>query len=394
MKKAYEFAKEEGDKGWELVLISSAESDIKIATMESVRIGEPYTMTKQRVDAIIKHCVDTLETPILKEMCAKEFPLFASRIYIQWVRIYGNRNIAMQLLALLRSERKRIPKKVEAELIEKAQKSDASSYIDLTKNGHLYSGTLHPFTATGEYHGEKGKDKHKIPMSSTEDMEVDRTKWNWANETEQFSEEVNEEIRRRVEEVLAQQAKEEYEKGYPSVRASAERALRWEWQQEQMEEMRKQGIKLVWISTHVNCSKRCQPFQGKLYSLDKTKGEIDGFEFVPIEVATDIYYTTKAGRVWKNGCLSGFNCRHKMIPYDNGNKPDEIPDDEIAKARELEEEQRAMERMIRKLKLRLRATRDRAERAKLKVQIRHLEAQYLEFCREHDLPAMIWRTEV
>ena len=41
---------------------------------------------------------------------------------------------------------------------------------------------------------------------------------------------------------------------------------------------------------------------------------IDGNRYVPLETATDVYYTTKAGRVYKNGLL-GFNCRHYLTEY-------------------------------------------------------------------------------
>jgi hypothetical protein len=36
-----------------------------------------------------------------------------------------------------------------------------------------------------------------------------------------------------------------------------------------------------------------------------------------LETATDVYYTTRAGKVWKNGLL-GFNCRHYLVAYKDG----------------------------------------------------------------------------
>ena len=35
------------------------------------------------------------------------------------------------------------------------------------------------------------------------------------------------------------------------------------------------GVRIVYIPPHANCSKRCQPYQGKLYSLDGTSGSIE-----------------------------------------------------------------------------------------------------------------------
>lgn len=91
------------------------------------------------------------------------------------------------------------------------------------------------------------------------------------------------------------------------LRNRAEMYVRHEAQQASIDEMRASGVKLVWASSHIDCSKRCAPWQGKLYSLDGTYGEINGHQYQPLENAVNVYVTTKAGRVWKNGLL-GFNC--------------------------------------------------------------------------------------
>lgn len=365
----YRIAKENGDRAWELVLISSAEADIKVVTLWAVKIGEPYYLTKERVDRIIANCVDTLETPVLKQMTASELPMFASRIYLQWLEIYGTFDMGMTILALLRNEGKVIPQAFEKQLHDLPRKNPP------------------PPATSGE--------KHQIPLSSIDEpMEIPKESYNWAVENETYPKKVEEEIRRRTNKVLMQEAKEAYERGYPSIRASAERALRWEWQQDNMAKMLDSGERLVWIDTHVNCSERCEPWQGRLYSLDHTTGEIDGIKFVPIEEATDIYYVTKLGRVWKNGCLSGFNCRHKMIPYRKGNKPDPIPKDKIAKERDLEAEQRQIERTLRRLKLMKKVETNAEARASLRKQISSIMEQYRAFCNKHKLPCMVWRTEI
>lgn len=378
--KQYEIAKARGDKGWELVLISSTEADIKIASMNSVIANEDYVTTKNRMDKLIAHCIDTLETPVLKEMCRKELPMFASRIYLQWVELYGSRNLGWLLLALLKGQGKKIPQKTEERL------------GNLPDNYIMAQAERVPIDVSK---GSEGKAVVRIPLSSDEDIEIPAQLFNHATSNETFPKEVEKEIRRRTDEILGQEAKEEYEAGYPSLRASAERALRWEWQQDNMEKMKASGVKLVWISTHANCSKRCQPYQGKLYSLDNTEGKTkEGYEFKPIEVATDIFQTTKTGRVWKNGCLSGFNCRHKMIKYTGTNKPETIPDEVIKKERELEKQQRWYERTIRKMKLTLRALVDKNQKRELKIKIKALEKEYEEFCHKNKLPYNPWRCEV
>lgn len=103
-----------------------------------------------------------------------------------------------------------------------------------------------------------------------------------------------------------------------SMRNRAEMEVRYNEHNEQISELRADGIKLVTCSVHADCSNRCYKWQGRVYSLDGTSGTTeDGRMFIPLETATDVYYTTKAGKTYKNGLL-GFNCRHYLIPYRAG----------------------------------------------------------------------------
>lgn len=96
--------------------------------------------------------------------------------------------------------------------------------------------------------------------------------------------------------------------GRNSLRNRAEMEVRYDEHLESISKLKEDGNKLVVASSHTDCSQRCSPWQGRVYSLDGTSGTTpDGRKFVPLEEATDIYYTTKAGRTYKNGLL-GFNC--------------------------------------------------------------------------------------
>lgn len=136
-----------------------------------------------------------------------------------------------------------------------------------------------------------------------------------------------------------------------SARSLVELSIRQEFHTKQKEDFQSKGAKLVWISTHADCSERCEPFQGKLFSLDGSSGTTEGNKYQPIEKATDIFVRTKNGRLWKNG-LFGFNCRHRMIEYQPKSQPPlDYNAKEIALERDISNKQRSMERMIFKTRL-------------------------------------------
>ena len=69
--------------------------------------------------------------------------------------------------------------------------------------------------------------------------------------------------------------------------------------------------------------------------------------YQPLENATDIYYTTKAGKTYKNGLL-GFNCRHFLVPYKSGYRfPKPIAAEE-RREYNITQTQRRMEAEVRK----------------------------------------------
>ena len=96
--------------------------------------------------------------------------------------------------------------------------------------------------------------------------------------------------------------------GHNSLRNLAEMEVRYAANRKSIADLKAAGVRLVIASTHADCSKRCRPYQGRVYSLDGTSGVTDdGRKFVPLEEATEIPYTTKAGKTYMNGLL-GFNC--------------------------------------------------------------------------------------
>lgn len=133
-----------------------------------------------------------------------------------------------------------------------------------------------------------------------------------------------------------------------SLRNLAEVEVRRQEINAQLAQLRAQGVRLAWASSHVDCSKRCSPWQGRLYSLDGTYGTQNGNSFVPIEVAINVI--DKYGYV--NG-LFGFNCRHRLIPYTKGSRPpQDYTHEQMTRERAIDKRQRELERIIRKWKMR------------------------------------------
>ena len=167
---------------------------------------------------------------------------------------------------------------------------------------------------------------------------------------QQVTKAVNEMVEQSIIEPISPKAKRGGENAL-SLRSLVEMSIRQDFHANQMENYKQEQVELVAISTHADCSERCQPYQGKVFSLNKKYGTINGQQYEPIENATEIFVKTKNGRTWKNG-LFGFNCRHRMIKYVEGELPPmDYSKDEIAKERDISNKQRGYERLIYKERL-------------------------------------------
>lgn len=162
---------------------------------------------------------------------------------------------------------------------------------------------------------------------------------------------------RKVNEVYTRLAKDDALdpddiSGRNSMRNRAEMEVRNDFHQDQIQSLKDKGAKLVVCSTHADCSDRCFKWQGRVYSLDGTSGKTaDGHAYVPLETATDVYYTTKAGKTYKNGLL-GFNCRHRLYEYVPGMGIPKVSKAEQKKENKINTKQREMERNIREWRMR------------------------------------------
>ena len=203
--------------------------------------------------------------------------------------------------------------------------------------------------------------------------------------------------KKAFEQTCRRVAKEQvmYDKGV-SLRNIAEMEVRYQEIQDEIASLKQRGVNLVWSSTHANCSERCAPHQGRLYSLDGTYGTIDGKRYVPLTVATDVIQRTKSGKAYKNGLL-GFNCRHRLIPYAKGKTPpQDFSEARMARERRIDAKQRRMERSIRQdkeLAFMLRGH-DHKQSAELFRRAREKSVAYRQYSAANERTAYISRTRI
>ena len=278
--KRYEVARQEG-AAWQIILVADAETDLKLLVRDCVLRGESLPLVNEKVTAFIRGVVKELESDSIKEKVKASFPMFATRLYYKWLTVFGTQAAAVLFLKALQAQNLQIPERIRETLHKLPQTRDLSVYAP------------------------------NIPA----------TAYNRATPNAMYNLEYEKEIQRRINEIADMTAKTDYTSRY-SLRAGVEIDVRWEHNKKQIEDLSNAGVKLAWIDSHANCSERCQKWQGRLYSLDGSSGVQDGVSYVPLEEATEV--VDKYG--YRNGCLSGFNCRHKLIPYKKGFRLIEIPE--------------------------------------------------------------------
>ena len=140
-----------------------------------------------------------------------------------------------------------------------------------------------------------------------------------------------------------------------SAFAKAEMDLRHEEQEKKLEALVKHGYRLCWLSSHADCSPRCAPWQGKL--VDIVHYSDLPSKRMPYKKDGNAVYSLKSimeqedRNGYRNNIISGFNCRHHLIPYASGSKPPKPTSEKERKIQyEIEQRLREMERNIRQAK--------------------------------------------
>jgi len=209
-------------------------------------------------------------------------------------------------------------------------------------------------------------------------------------------------LKKKIEE-LSQAPAVTYEPGKKpiSLWQKAELEVRYDHQMEMLDELKKEGVKYAWTSSHPDCSKRCEPWQGKLMDLENhAKGpnhQVTALDGHPVYSLVDIMAKTdKYG--YHNNIICGFNCRHKLIPYKEGvYGPKQYTEKDVAKQRAIEERIRQMERTIRAEATKARLFFESGEikiAKQLQNRVKILVSKYKEFCNYHGYAWNEYRIEI
>lgn len=290
--------------------IEEAQTEIRIAVRDGWLYGRGKAFVNIQVQQIIRKALQDIKLAVLRNAAYRSLNAFAERQYNTYIRRFGIDSSLLLAMLVLGND-----KATQAQVIQAAQTVRQSQGSGMLRIADLET-------------DEKG-----VP--------------NRIYSRDYF--------KRYIEpvfsEILKQKALDPDDvSGSNSLRNRAEMEVRYNAHLEQIENLRAAGVKLVTCSVHADCSDRCYKWQGRVYSLDGTSGTTeDGKPYVPLETATDIYYTTKAGITYKNGLL-GFNCRHYLMPYKAGMVIPHVSKATQQKENAINTRQRELERIVREYK--------------------------------------------
>lgn len=178
-----------------------------------------------------------------------------------------------------------------------------------------------------------------------------------------------------------------------NLRNRAEMKIRYEANLQDVEKFKNEGVDLVWTSSHADCSFRCQPYQGKLYSISgKTGVTKSGERYTPLAEALE------GPRSDGNGIINGYNCRHRLIKYFEGSRaPVEYSKEQIEREGKLDTRQRQYENSIRNTKSQERLFRAQGNKkfaSLARKRWQRLNTNYQQFSLRNGRAYYPWRTRI
>lgn len=286
-------------------ILDEAETKIRLV-VKRLLTGTTKRQADKEVSEIIREAVSRLDLAELKTVCVSSLINFYNRQYCTILSLYGGDFYSLLLLRKLTEPNVPLP---ERQKIFTRLKTIGNDFDEI----------------------EDGVANVGVPTQSF------------------MKDYINGRVKPVLDELAKQTAIDTGDiSGRNSLRNRAEMEVRYAKHLDDIAALKASGVRLVIASVHSDCSERCSRWQGKVYSLDGTTGTTDdGRSYQPLEKATDIFYTTKAGKTYKNGLL-GFNCRHFLVPYKKGYRFPKPNAEEERKQRQITERQRALERTVRR----------------------------------------------
>lgn len=316
---------------YQAIAIEEAETEIRRTVKNEYFKQTPATALNRMIMAIIKECTKKIKIKDLREAVYKSLWNFYQRQYNTLKNAINGKNLLV-FIAIIRlaetSEKSIMTSITKPQAVQILRRYDykITGNINSLDNIKIYGVPAQKFSQYYFFGDPKEKDLPNPPIN---------VKKVFDKLIEQYPYDPNDQ-------------KTEKHKYLNSLRNRAEMEVRYQGHLDNIEQLKAEGHKLVIASTHADCSERCKPWQGRVYSLDGTEGTTeDGRAYVPLEDATDVDYETNSGKHYKNGLL-GFNCRHYLVPYKEGYKFPHVSEKEERKEYEITLRQRQLERYVRR----------------------------------------------
>ena len=339
-------AKKQG-LNWQAILIEETQTDLKVLIKKALVGGiNTYTSLRQQAIKRINECVKELESEDLKRVTALSLLRYVEKMLADSLVKMGIPVISLML-----------------------------AYSKLT-SGANFQQTIEQF-----------KIRPRIKA------EASHVALQYGVPSQIYDKDYKKQVKEALDNLAQSEAK--YDE-HISLRNVAEMTVRYERTMASIEEFKRRGINLVVSSSHANCSKRCEVWQGGHYTLDNTYQIVDGIEFQPLSNATDQYYTTRAGKVYKNGHITGYNCRHYLMEYKKGVEPQKVSAKVVEQQREIDHKMRYMERQVRiwKDKALMYKNQDKELYLSAKNKANEYNIKYIEFAKRNKRAYYPSRTDI
>ncbi len=325
--------------------ITDAESELRLLLKTEFVKGAQKAVIDAKARGIIKRSTERIKLPVLKDAARRSLSAF----YINQYKTFSS-----------------IPRSVF--LITVALNAVRSAATDMPRETAVKVLKRHEISVVGDTVYVPGIKEYGVPLK-------------------EYAERYEKKVKPVFERLEAEAARDPDDTtGRNTLRNRAEMEVRYADHMRSIDEFKAAGVKLVIASTHSDCSKRCSGWQGRVYSLDGTSGTApDGRSYVPLEEATDVIYTTKAGKTYKNGLL-GFNCRHYLVEYKDNLRFTKQSEATEKKEYEITLKQREYERRIRDLKVKAIEFKgiNKDEYTRAVKEYKALTQEYIDYCHGND----------